>query len=79
MEKARQNQIAAVAIHFIKLVGNHCVLSSDFPSPITNGGGLYAPLYLGFFCHSLKISFGNPYLKILDLAKLFVADANMNY
>ena len=29
------------------------------------------------FCPALKISLGDPYLKILDLAKLFVADAPM--
>ena len=29
------------------------------------------------FCPLLKISFGNPYLKILDLQKLFVVDAAM--
>ena len=27
------------------------------------------------FCSSLKMPVGNPYLKILDIAKLFVADA----
>ena len=31
----------------------------------------------GAFCPLFKISLGNPYLKILDLAKLFVADAPM--
>ena len=29
------------------------------------------------FCLLLKISWGNPYLKVLDLANLFVADAPM--
>ena len=29
------------------------------------------------FCRLLKISLGNPYLKILDLSNLFVADAPM--
>ena len=33
--------------------------------PFAHGGG------------ALKISLGNPYLKILDLAKLFIADAPM--
>ena len=28
-------------------------------------------------CPSFKISLGNPYLKILDLSKLFAQDANM--
>ena len=40
------------------------------------GGALYAPPSLAF-CLLLKISWGNPYLKILDLANLFVADAPM--
>ena len=40
------------------------------------GGGLYAPPSL-IFCPLLKISLGNPYLKILDLTKLFIADASM--
>ena len=35
---------------------------------------LYAPHCLGF-CTLLKISSGNPCLKIISLAKLFVADA----
>ena len=30
-----------------------------------------------FFCPLLKISLGNPYLKIIDLTKLFIADASM--
>ena len=39
---------------------------------------LLNPLNLAlFFCSLLKISLRNPYLKILDLAKLFVADAPM--
>ena len=29
-----------------------------------------------FFCPLLKISLVNPYLKILEIAKLFVADAS---
>ena len=43
------------------------------------GGALYGvrpppPL---FFCPLLKISLGNPHLKILDLSKLFISDAPM--
>ena len=30
-----------------------------------------------FFCPLLKISFGNPFLKILDLKRLFIADGPM--
>ena len=30
-------------------------------------------------CPSFKISLGNPYLKILDLSKLCVADAHMKF
>jgi len=40
------------------------------------GGGALRPPSLGF-CPLLKISPGNPYLKIIDLAKLFVANAPM--
>ena len=39
------------------------------------GGCPVAPLPCLVFCPLLKISLVNPYLKILDLAKLFVADA----
>ena len=38
------------------------------------GGALYAPPSLAF-CLLLKIILRHPYLKILDLANLFVADA----
>ena len=47
-------------------------------NPKMHGGGdaLYAPHPPAVVvCHLLKISLGNPYLKILDLLKLFVADA----
>ena len=40
------------------------------------GEGLYAPPFLPF-CFLLKISLGDPYLKILDLANLFVAVAHI--
>ena len=40
------------------------------------GGALYAPPSLAF-CLLLKIILRHPYLKILDLANLFVADAPM--
>ena len=40
------------------------------------GGALFAPPSLSF-CLILKIIFRHPYLKILDLASLFVADAPM--
>ena len=39
------------------------------------GGVAVRPRLLCFFCPILKISSCNPYLKILDLTKLFVADA----
>ena len=39
------------------------------------GGALYVPPPPLFFCLLLKISWGNLYLEILDLASLFVADA----
>ena len=42
----------------------------------TGGGALYAPPSIAF-CLLLKISWGNQYLQILDLANLFVADAPM--
>ena len=46
-------------------------------NPLKHGGGaLYAPPSL-FLCLLLKISWDNPYLKILDLANLFVADVPM--
>ena len=39
---------------------------------------LIIPFALSFiFCPLLNINLGNPYLKILDLAKLFIADAPM--
>mgnify|MGYP007023203391 CR=1 FL=1 len=41
------------------------------------GGALYAPSLPRFFFPLLKKSLGNPYLKILYLAKLFVSDAPM--
>ena len=41
------------------------------------GGGRCTPLPPLLLCPLLKISLGNPYLKILDLTKLFVADAPM--
>ena len=44
-------------------------------NPLTNGGG-WGGVCRGF-CPLLKISLLNPYLKIHDLAKLFVADAPM--
>ena len=40
------------------------------------GGGTVRP-HLLFFCPLLKIALGNPYLKILELTKNFVADAPM--
>ena len=40
------------------------------------GGALYAPPSLAF-CLLLKISWGKQYLKIIDLANLFVADVPM--
>ena len=41
-------------------------------NPLNHGGGpLYAPSSLAF-CRLLKIFFRHPYLKILDLADLFV-------
>ena len=40
-------------------------------NPKIHGGGLCG------FCPLLKISVGNPYQKILDLSKLFVADTPM--
>ena len=47
-------------------------------NPATYGGGeggpLAPPLFL-VICPLLKISLVNPYLKKLDLAKLFVTDA----
>ena len=46
------------------------------PSPM-RGGGMYAPPPSLVFCPLLKLSVGIPYLKILNLAKLFVADAPM--
>ena len=42
-----------------------------------NHGALYAPPPALVFCPILKISLLNPYLKIFDLTKLFVADARM--
>ena len=39
------------------------------------GGALYAPPVV--FCPFLKKSSGNPYLKILDISQLCIADAPM--
>ena len=36
-----------------------------------------SPLPLGFFSPSLNKFSGNPYLKILDISQLFVADARI--
>ena len=44
---------------------------------ITWGGGTVGPPLSLVFPPVLKISLGNPYLKILDLTKLFIADAPM--
>ena len=38
---------------------------------------MYAPPPCYDFCTLLKLSLGKPYLKILDLSILFVADAHM--
>ena len=48
------------------------------PTKMYRGEGpLYAPAWFGF-CPLLKIiSLGKPYLKNLDLSKLFVANASM--
>ena len=35
----------------------------------------YFKIHADVFCPFLKISLGNPYLKILTISKLFVADA----
>ena len=43
-------------------------------NPFPQGGTAPPPPPL-FFCPLLKISLGNPYLKILELTKLFIADA----
>ena len=42
------------------------------------GGALYAPLPALVFCPLIKISLGNPYLKIIDISKHIVADAPLN-
>ena len=47
---------------------------SIYDSKHGGGGALYTPSSLAF-CLLLKISWGNPQLKILDLANLFDADA----
>ena len=48
-------------------------------NPLSHGGGgaLYAPPVV--FCPLLKKSPGNPYLKILDLSQLLVADTPMHF
>ena len=51
-----------------------CLINCPF-NPLTYGQGRCTPLVV--FCPLLKISLGNPNLKILDLSKLFVADATM--
>ena len=40
-------------------------------------GGRRTPPHTVFFFPLPKISLGNPFLKIFDISKLFVADANM--
>ena len=45
-------------------------------NPLKHWGALYAPPSLAF-CLLLKISWGNPYLKILYLGNLFVVDTHM--
>ena len=55
--------------------------NQQFPRPLNSlkhgGGGAVSPSLLWFFCPWLQISLGNPYLKIHDLLKLFVADAHI--
>ena len=65
-----------ILLENIKSYPTHCILDSvPYLTPQPMGGGVvYAPSCLRFF-PLLKISVVNPYLKILDLAKLFVADA----
>ena len=46
-------------------------------TPQTMGGGGAVRLHPLSFCPLLKIIMRHPYLKSLDLAKLFVADAPM--
>ena len=47
-------------------------------NPIRTGGkGVESPPPPTVFCPLLKIFFSQPYLKILDLANLFVSDALM--
>jgi len=41
------------------------------------GGGAVRPPLPCFFCPLLKIPLDNPYLKIVDIKKLFIADAPM--
>ena len=41
------------------------------------GWGTLRPPPILVFCPLLKISLGNPYLKILDLTKLFIVDTPM--
>ena len=54
-----------------------CIVIIYILQPSMGGGGAERPpLFLGFSLYS-KISLGNPYLKSLYLAKLFVADAPM--
>ena len=55
----------------------HIFLNLFSVHPSTNGGRYTPPPPTVFFCPLLKISLGNPYLKILDLPKRYVADANM--
>ena len=64
----------------IRLPSNHLIAIIINPLIHWGGGALYAippppPLV---FCSLFKISLGNPYLKILDLAKLFVVGALLN-
>ena len=62
--------------HIKHPVGSYSFLIYPIHSPLKPwGGALYAPSLS--FCLLLKIIMRHPYLKILDLAKLFVADALM--
>ena len=63
-------------VYFIYKVYFLCV-GFVFLTPETMGGGaLYTPPSLSF-CLLLKIIIRHPYLKILDLANLFIANAPM--
>ena len=72
-QSARFLRAGAVVIVYIYTPTNSTEGYRPVNSGTHGGGDVHTPPSL-FLCLFLKISLGNTYLKILDLANLFVAD-----